>query len=52
MIPRPIKSSFREGLSVLEYFISTTAPARVLVTPRFARGLGLSDPSTGHVARS
>ena len=23
MIPRPIKSSFREGLSVLEYFIST-----------------------------
>src|SRR5581483_9095584 len=23
MIPRPIRSSFREGLSVLEYFIST-----------------------------
>src|SRR5439155_22709628 len=23
IIPRPIKSSFREGLSVLEYFIST-----------------------------
>jgi DNA-directed RNA polymerase subunit beta' len=23
MIPRPIKSSFREGLSVLEYFVST-----------------------------
>ena len=23
MIPRPILSSFREGLSVLEYFIST-----------------------------
>ena len=23
MIPRPIKSNFREGLSVLEYFIST-----------------------------
>src|SRR5205085_4314483 len=23
MIPRPIKNSFREGLSVLEYFIST-----------------------------
>jgi DNA-directed RNA polymerase subunit beta' len=23
IIPRPIKSNFREGLSVLEYFIST-----------------------------
>jgi DNA-directed RNA polymerase, beta'' subunit/160 kD subunit len=33
-IPRPIKSSFREGLTVLEYFISPTAPARASPTPR------------------
>ncbi len=30
MIPRPIRSSFREGLSVLEYFISTTGPRKGL----------------------
>ena len=30
MIPRPIKSSFREGLSVLEYFISTHGTRKVL----------------------
>ena len=35
MIPRPIKSSFREGLSVLEYFISTHGTRKGLVTPRF-----------------
>ena len=29
IIDRPIKANFREGLSVLEYFISTHAPARV-----------------------
>ena len=34
MIPRPIKSNFREGLSVLEYFIATPAPARVWSTRR------------------
>ncbi|MEZ5159304.1 MAG: hypothetical protein R2709_00155 [Marmoricola sp.] len=28
IIPRPIKSNFREGLSVLEYFISTAHGAR------------------------
>ena len=35
IIALPIRSSFREGLSVLEYFISTTEPARVLPTRRF-----------------
>ncbi len=34
IIPRPIKANFREGLSVLEYFISTHAPERVWRTPR------------------
>ena len=33
IIPRPIKSNFREGLSVLEYFISTHGAARVSPTP-------------------
>ena len=31
MIPRPIKSNFREGLSVLEYFISTPGARKGLV---------------------
>ena len=34
IIDRPIKANFREGLSVLEYFISTHAPVRVWPTPR------------------
>lgn len=33
-IPRPIKASYREGLSVLEYFISTHGTVRVWRTPR------------------
>ena len=33
IIERPITANFREGLSVLEYFISTHAPARVWLTP-------------------
>ena len=33
MIPRPIKSNFREGLAMLEYFIATPAPARAWSTP-------------------
>jgi DNA-directed RNA polymerase subunit beta' len=37
IIPRPIKANFREGLTVLEYFISTTAPARAWPTPPCAR---------------
>ncbi|CAO0826842.1 DNA-directed RNA polymerase subunit beta' [Streptomyces microflavus] len=32
-IPRPIKASFREGLSVLEYFISTHGARSVWRTP-------------------
>jgi len=34
IIETPIKANFREGLSVLEYFISPTAPARVWPIPR------------------
>lgn len=34
-IPRPIKSSFREGLTVLEYFINTHGAERVWRTPHF-----------------
>jgi len=33
IIPRPIKANFREGLTVLEYFISPTVPVRVWPTP-------------------
>jgi len=33
IIEKPILANFREGLSVLEYFISTTAPAKVWPTP-------------------
>ena len=36
IIPRPIKSWFREGLSVLEYFISTHGAQRASPTPRCA----------------
>ena len=47
-IPRPIKSSFREGLSVLEYFISTHGAAQGSRRHRSAyRRLGLPDPSSG-----
>ena len=31
MIPRPIKSNFREGLSMLEYFIATPGARKGLV---------------------
>ncbi len=37
IIPRPIKANFIEGLSVLEYFISTHAPARASRTPPCVR---------------
>src|SRR3989442_13594196 len=33
IIPRPIKSNFREGLSVLEYFISTNGARKGLADP-------------------
>src|SRR5262249_11274073 len=33
IIPRPIKSSFREGLTVLEYFISTHGARKGLADP-------------------
>ena len=33
IIENPILSNFKEGLSVLEYFISTTVPVRVLPIP-------------------
>jgi hypothetical protein len=48
IIPRPIKANFREGLSVLEYFISTHGARKGLGRHRAAhRGLGLPDPSSG-----
>ena len=34
IIENPILANFKEGLSVLEYFISTHGAARVLPTPR------------------
>ena len=34
IIPRPIKSNFREGLTVLEYFISTHGARKGWPTPR------------------
>ena len=33
MIPRPIKSNFREGLAMLEYFIATPGARKGLVAP-------------------
>ena len=45
MIPRPIKSSFREGLSVLEYFISTHGARKGLAdTALRTADSGLPDP--------
>jgi len=38
---RQIKANFREGLAVMEYFISRTAPAGPSPTPRWDRGLRL-----------
>ena len=47
IIARPIKSNFREGLSVLEYFISTHG-GRKAGGHRAADGrLGLPDPASG-----
>ncbi len=47
-IPRPIKSSFREGLTVLEYFINTHGARKGLADTASAhRRLGLPDPSSG-----
>ena len=33
IIDVPVRSNFREGMTVLEYFISPTAPARASPTP-------------------
>ena len=47
-IPRPIKSSFREGLSVLEYFISTHGARKGLAdTALRTADSGLPDPAPG-----
>jgi DNA-directed RNA polymerase subunit beta' len=35
IMPRPIKSNFREGLSMLEYSSRLTVPVRVLQIPHF-----------------
>src|SRR6202167_2156945 len=45
MIPRPIKSSFREGLSVLEYFISTHGARKSLADT------ALRTPDSGYLTR-
>ena len=48
IIPRPIKSNFREGLSVLEYFISTHGARKGLAdTALRTADSGLPDPSSG-----
>ncbi len=48
IIERPIKANFMEGLSVLEYFISTHGARKGLADTRAAhRGLGLPDPPPG-----
>ena len=48
MIPRPIKSSFREGLSVLEYFISTHGARKGLAdTALRTADSGLPDSASG-----
>jgi DNA-directed RNA polymerase subunit beta' len=58
IIPRPVKSNYREGLSVLEYFISQHGARKGLAdTALRYRRIGLPDPSTrgrgpgGHRAR-
>ena len=46
MIPRPIKANFREGLSMLEYFIATPGARKGLVDT----ALRTADPSTWRCA--
>ena len=36
-IELPIKSNFREGLDVLEYFMSAHGPVKVFPTPLFVQ---------------
>ena len=48
IIPRPIKANFREGLSVLEYFISTHGARKGLAdTALRTADSGLPDPAAG-----
>ena len=48
IIPRPIKSNFREGLSVLEYFISTHGARKGLAdTALRTADSGLPHPAPG-----
>ena len=48
MIPRPIKSNFREGLSMLEYFIATPGARKGLVdTALRTADSGLPHPASG-----
>ena len=48
IIPRPIKSNFREGLTVLEYFIATHGARKGLAdTALRTADSGLPDPSSG-----
>ena len=48
IIPRPIKANFREGLSVLEYFISTHGARKGLAdTALRTADSGLPDPAPG-----
>jgi len=51
IIESPIKSNFREGLSVLEYFISTHGARKGLATPPQDRGRRLSDARLVDVAQ-
>ncbi len=47
IIPRPIKANFREGLTVLEYFISTHGARAVWPTPRCAPPTRATSPAPG-----
>ena len=47
IIERPIKANFMEGLSVLEYFISTHGARKGLADTAAHRRLGLPDPAPG-----
>jgi DNA-directed RNA polymerase subunit beta' len=47
IIDIPIRSNFREGLTVLEYFLSTHGARKGSPTPRCGRRTRLPDPATG-----
>jgi DNA-directed RNA polymerase subunit beta' len=51
IIPRPIKANFREGLSVLEYFIATHGARKGLADTALRPPTRVPDPSSGGTSR-